>query len=40
MLGEEFLKQPSGSEVQPDIFNNNKFYPYFKVPMYYEYIII
>ena len=40
MLEEQFLKQPSRSKVQTYIFNNNIFYLYFKVPMYYEYIII
>ncbi|XP_022631726.1 putative nuclease HARBI1 [Vigna radiata var. radiata] len=29
-LESEFLIQPSGNEVQPYIYNNNRFYPYFK----------
>jgi len=31
MLEELFLNQPDGSVVQPQILNNNQFYPYFKV---------
>jgi hypothetical protein len=26
-----FLKQPDGTQVPPEILNNNRFYPYFKV---------
>jgi hypothetical protein len=34
-LGEEFLVQPSGANVPPQILNNSRFYPYFKVPLYF-----
>ena len=31
----EFLHQPSGAEVPSQIFNNSRFYPYFKVRLIY-----
>ena len=31
MLHGEFLIQPAGTEVEPHILNNNRFFPYFKV---------
>jgi hypothetical protein len=34
-LGEEFLVQPSSANVPPQILNNSRFYPYFKVPLYF-----
>ena len=30
-LEDEFLQQPSGSIIPPEIFHNNRSYPYFKV---------
>ena len=33
-LGEEFIVQPSGADVPPQILNNSRFYPFFKVPLY------
>lgn len=39
-LGEEFLVQPSGTNVPSQILNNNKFYPFFKVPLYFFQLVI
>jgi hypothetical protein len=32
-LEDEFLVQPSGRDVPPQILNNSRFYPFFKVLM-------
>lgn len=39
-LEDEFLVQPSGTEVPPQILNNSRFYPFFKVYMSSIYLII
>ena len=36
-LEHEFLVQPSGAEVPPQLFHNNRYYPYFKVSSIFDY---
>lgn len=33
-LQDQFMIQPDGNEVPPEIFHNHRFYPYFKVKIY------
>jgi len=37
-LGEEFIVQPSGANVPPQILNNSRFYPFFKVPFFLRHL--
>lgn len=39
-LEDKFLKQPDGTQVPPEIRNNNRFYPYFKVRISLSYTSI
>ena len=36
----EFLKQPSGNEIAPQILNSNRFYPFFKVISFYLQVFV